>query len=140
MATTVDPVEVLRNQAEEIEARIQPARDAIAADEQMLARLRAAIDVLSGDVAVSSGASRADAFRAASARSSSTTSGRRPRGQVKEAIFAAVKDRPGATAAEIASIVGGSKNSITSSLQKYAGSGELTKESLPSGGVGFRLP
>ncbi|MDP9376430.1 MAG: hypothetical protein M3P40_02450 [Actinomycetota bacterium] len=64
---------------------------------------------------------------------------RRPRGQVREAIFAAVSDRPGSSAAEIATVVGGSKASITSSLQKYAADGALVKEKRPEGGVGFRL-
>lgn len=67
-------------------------------------------------------------------------SSRRPRGQVRQAIMDAVADRPGASAAEIANVVGGSKASITSSLQKYAAEGVLIKEKRPEGGVGFSLP
>ncbi len=65
---------------------------------------------------------------------------RRVRGQVKEAILNAVRERPGSSAGEIANVVGGSKSSVTSSLQKYAADGTLVKEKRPEGGVGFKLP
>lgn len=65
---TEDPVALLERQAKEIEARIQPARDAIAEDEKTLARLRAAIDVLKGNVALTARASTAESFRQAPSR------------------------------------------------------------------------
>jgi DNA-binding transcriptional ArsR family regulator len=65
--------------------------------------------------------------------------GRARRGANREAILAAVGERPGATAREIADLTGVARNTVASTLTRLAAAGVLERSELPAGGVGFRL-
>ena len=64
--------------------------------------------------------------------------GRARRGANREAILAAVGERPGATAREIADLTGIARNTVASTLTRLAADGVLERSELPAGGVGFR--
>src|SRR5215217_2096292 len=61
-------------------------------------------------------------------------------GANRDAIRAIVRDRPGATAAELASTTGIARATVSSTVARLAASGALERTSLPSGGFGFRVP
>src|SRR3954453_9108540 len=60
-------------------------------------------------------------------------------GANRDAILAIVRDRPGVTAAELASTTGIARATVSSTVARLAASGTLGRTTLPSGGVGFRL-
>jgi DNA-binding transcriptional ArsR family regulator len=60
-------------------------------------------------------------------------------GANRDAIAAVVRDRPGATAGEIASATGIARATVSRSAARLAGGGLLERVELPGGGVGFRL-
>src|SRR4051794_34081374 len=101
-------------------------------------RLEAALTALgSGPAAEPSrppGASRSASRRRA------RSSARAPRGENLRRIRELVVERPGATAAEIASATGIARPTVASTLGKLARDGELEKAKLPSGAVGYRPP
>jgi len=61
-------------------------------------------------------------------------------GANRDAILAIVRDRPGVTAAELTSTTGIARATVSSTVARLAASGALERTSLPSGGVGFRVP
>ena len=63
--------------------------------------------------------------------------GRTRRGANREAILAAVRERPGSTAREIADATGIARNTVASTVTRLAASGALERRALPGGGVGF---
>ena len=66
------------------------------------------------------------------------TAGRARRGANREAILAAVGERPGATAREIADFTGIARATVASTVTRLAADGVLERSALPAGGVGFR--
>ena len=66
------------------------------------------------------------------------TAGRARRGANREAILAAVGERPGATAREIADFTGIARATVASTVTRLAADGVLERSELPAGGVGFR--
>jgi CRP-like cAMP-binding protein len=60
------------------------------------------------------------------------------RGANREAILAAVGERPGVTAREIADLTGIARATVASTVTRLAASGVLERSELPAGGVGFR--
>ena len=60
-------------------------------------------------------------------------------GANRDAIVAAVRDRPGVTAGEIVSATGIARATVSSTAARPAGSGALERVELPGGGVGFRV-
>ncbi len=60
------------------------------------------------------------------------------RGANREAILAAVGERPGATARELADATGIARTTVASTLTRLAAAGVLERLELPDGGVGFR--
>lgn len=103
-----DPVALMERQAEDIEARIQPARDAIRQDEEQVRRLREAIRVLQGG--------RGGARRRASGNIDET------------AIVAFVGANQPASARDIGEHVGAGGNSLSVKLGRMVKAGVLTKE------------
>jgi len=126
MAT--DAVGLLEEQAKEIEARIQPAKEAIAQDEQTLARIRAAIDVLQGNVAIAPGASTSDAFRQATARRRSSSGGPTASEIDTGAIVTFVEANQPVGAGEIGKAVGASGNALSVKLKNMVEDGILSKQ------------
>jgi len=61
-------------------------------------------------------------------------------GANRDAILAVVRDRPGVTAAELSSTTGIARATVSSTVARLVAVGALDRTSLPSGGVGFRLP
>jgi DNA-binding transcriptional ArsR family regulator len=61
------------------------------------------------------------------------------RGANREAILAAVGERPGATAREIADLTGIARATVASTLTRLTANGVLERSELPAGGVGFRV-
>ena len=74
------------------------------------------------------------------ARVSAARAPRAPRGQNKARILGVVGERSGVSAAEVAQATGIASATVSSTLAKLASSGEVLREQLPGGGVGFRLP
>ena len=66
------------------------------------------------------------------------SNGRARRGANREAILAAVSDRPGSTAREIADVTGIARATVASTVTRLAANGVLERSALPDGGVGFR--
>jgi CRP-like cAMP-binding protein len=64
--------------------------------------------------------------------------GRARRGANRKAIVAAIGERPGLTAREIAESTGIARNTVASTVTRLSASGELVRIELPAGGVGFR--
>lgn len=64
---------------------------------------------------------------------------RAPRGTNRLAVLRAVEDRPGATSAELATISGVQVNTLHALLARLVKSGELQKQTLPTGRTGYAL-
>lgn len=63
---------------------------------------------------------------------------RAPRGENLRRIRAAIEQRPGARAGDVAAATGIARATVASTLAKLARDGELEKLTLPGGGVGYR--
>jgi len=63
---------------------------------------------------------------------------RAPRGQNRERILGVVGERAGVSAAEVAQVTGIAPGTVATTLAKLASAGEVVREQLPGGGVGFR--
>ena len=116
--------------AERVEAG-RAARDEYARLERAKAALDAADD--------SAGPKPAPKRRPRATAPRSRTRPRAPRGQNRERVLAAVRERPGASAAEIASASGVERGALYALLTKLVGTNELTKEHLPDGRAGYAL-
>ncbi len=64
---------------------------------------------------------------------------RAPRGANRLAVLHAVEDRPGATSAELATASGVQGGTVHALLARLVKSGELHKETLPTGRTGYAL-
>lgn len=104
----------LEKEAAKIRERIEPKRQAIKDDEEQLARLEAALDVLRGNVAL--------ATRARSTRSSSR------RSSIDDEIVAFVRAHQPVAARDISEQVGMTGNSLSVKLGRMVQAGKLTKE------------
>src|SRR4051794_18903798 len=115
---------------QEIQERTREARAAYE-ESQQLERALAALDADAGYPPNRSKEPRR--------RPSQRTGGTRARrGANREAIVAAVRERPGSTARAIADTTGIARNTVASTLTRLAASGVLERSELPAGGVGFR--
>jgi len=65
---------------------------------------------------------------------------RAPRGANREAILSLVRERPGATAREIAQATGIARTTVASTVTRLAAEGALERSEQPGDGVGFRVP
>jgi hypothetical protein len=120
----------------ELEQRLEESR--AARDEY--ARLERALAAL--DAVESDGQARASTPSRRARRGSNGTRSRprAPRGQNRERVLAAVRERPGASPAEIALASGVERGVLYALLTRLVGSGALEKEQLPGGGTGYSLP
>jgi hypothetical protein len=71
-------------------------------------------------------------------RARAQPSRRAPRGAKREAILAAVRERPGSTAGEIADATGIARATVASTITRLTASGVLERSERPDAGVGFR--
>jgi hypothetical protein len=111
-----DIIAELEKEAEAIRIRIEPKRQEIADDEEQLARLEAAIEVLRGNVPT------------ASARSARRPSRARRGGTIDEgAIMAFVRANQPASAREIGEHIGVTGNRLSVKLGRMVESGLLKK-------------
>ena len=105
-------------------------------------RLDAALQAL-GDVDTRKPAGRAPAVPAASSSRAPATPSparkRAPRGANRLAVLRAAEDRPGATSAELATASGVQGGTLHALLARLVKSGELHKETLPTGRTGYAL-
>jgi hypothetical protein len=65
---------------------------------------------------------------------------RAPRGANRAAVLEAVRERPGASAGELAAAAGISRPIVYTLLNRLTERGELVRSALPSGGNGYSLP
>lgn len=75
----------------------------------------------------------------ASKKTPATSRPRAPRGANRLAVLRAAEDRPGATSAELATVSGVQANTLHTLLGRLVKSGELKKETLPTGRTGYAL-
>ena len=112
-----DVVEQLEQEAKAIRERLEPKRSEIAADEEQLARLEAALEILRGNVTVATGPRRAPA-----------TASRSNRGGIDEdAIVSFVRSAQPVAAREIGEQIGVSGNRLSVKLGRMVSAGLLTK-------------
>ena len=133
MATTLDRVaQDIRERAAQVRKELAERERVYRAETEQLrdelARLDAALRAIGDEPAVPE--RRGAGSRASRAR----------RGQNKAQILDMVAARCGVSAAEIAQATGIASATVSSTLAKMASSGQVVKEKLPSGGVGFALP
>lgn len=121
----------------EISTRLVDLRPVV--DEQH--RLEAALQAL-GDATSHTPAAPAGPAASPKRRAPKPTSKRRKRaarGANREAVLLAVKDRPGATSAELASVSGVDRNTLYGVLARLVKDGELQTRSLPTGRAGYLI-
>jgi CRP-like cAMP-binding protein len=118
----------------EIRERKQAAQ---AAYEESL-QLEQALAALDAEAPGGAGQRRSKGSRSRRRVAAKPTVGRAPRGANREAILAAVGERPGATAREIADATGIARATVASTVTRLVADGVLERSELPGGGVGFR--
>ncbi len=64
---------------------------------------------------------------------------RAPRGANREAVLRAARERPGATAAELADVSGVDRSTLNALLARLVKAGELQTRELPTGRAGYVL-
>ena len=116
----------------EIDERLATSRAAV----EEMERLEAALRALEGIPGLASQASGSARPRAERARSGAARP-RAPRGVNRAAVLAAIGERPGASAGEIASASGVSSNAVYGQLRRLVAEGLLVKRELPGGGSGY---
>jgi hypothetical protein len=123
---------------DELAARLEAGRAAT----QEYERLEAALAAL-GDAGPQGpdGATQPTAPRTSSTsrrRRATRGAGRRaPRGQNRERVLAAVGDRPGVTAPELAAVSGVKGGTLYTLLRRLVDEGALAKRELPGGDTGY---
>ena len=131
--TTLDRVaQDIRERAEQLRAELAERERVFRAETQRvrdeLARLDGALRAMGEEPEVPG------------RRGARVSGSRAPRGQNKARILGVVGERSGVSAAEVAQATGIASGTVSSTLAKLASSGEVLREQLPGGGVGFRLP
>src|SRR3954454_4745736 len=126
------PDQLLDRILAEIRDRLDASREAYEESQ----RLEAALTALGSGRPSEPSRPRATSRRAS--RSPARSSPRAPRGENLRRIRALVAERPGATAAEIASATGIARPTVASTLGKLARDGELENTKLPAGAIGSR--
>ncbi len=129
--STLDRVaQDIRGRAEQLRGELAERERAYRAETQQLrdelGRLDAALRVMGDE---SYGAGRATSGR---------VTPRAPRGENKARILAVLGERPGVSAAEVAQATQIASATVSSTLAKMTAAGEVLKEQLPGGHVGYR--
>jgi hypothetical protein len=97
-------------------------------------RLEAALRALEGE------RSRAQPRRPTTRTRPRPSGGRAPRGQTRDTILRVVAERPGATAAEIATAANLDRRVTQSTLARLVRQGAIERYSPPGGGTAYRPP
>jgi CRP-like cAMP-binding protein len=107
---------------------------------ESLAREREQLEAALAQPPFASAPARAAARRPAAKRSAPRRAARprAPRGANRQAVLAAVSERPGVTAATIADVTKISKAVTYNTLAKLVAQGELEKTELPGGQTGYK--
>lgn len=128
----------------EITERLQASHAAV----QEYERLQAALAALDTGSSAPPAATPNSAATPATTRKQSKSAKRRaasgprrraPRGQNRRRVLAAVADRPGVTAPELASVSGVKGGTLYTLLRRLIGEGALTKRNLPGGDSGYQI-
>jgi len=131
--------ELLDRIRQEISTRLTELRPLV--DEH--ARLDAAMHALGEAPKRSAVPSSANSPRQAKARAPKTPPvkprKRAPRGANREAVLRAAQERPGATAAELATVSKVDRNTLNALLARLVKAGELQTRELPTGRAGYML-
>ena len=124
--------DLLERVLREIRERKQAAQSAV----EESARLEAALAALTHDVR----GPGADATVTPSrrARRSPQRRKRAAPGANRDAILALVRERPGASAGEIAQATGIPRSTVSPTLARLVEGGAIERSQLPGGGIGFR--
>jgi DNA-binding transcriptional ArsR family regulator len=131
--------DLLQRIRSEIQQRLDASRAAVEESERLEAALRALSTAQAPDSATTEAAATS-AERAPQARRgpAKQAAGRRaPRGANREAVLEAVRERPGASAGEIAASSGVAQNVVYTQLRRLLAEGVLAKRRLPSGRSGY---
>jgi DNA-binding transcriptional ArsR family regulator len=134
LSDNVRVADLLQRIRSEIQDRLEASRAAI----EETARLEAALHALEGLPSPQTGSwspAPADEERAPAA----TSRGRASRGANRAAVLDAVRERPGASPAEIATGSGVSQNVVSAQLRALVSEGLVSKRTLPSGRNGYAL-
>jgi len=118
----------------EIRTRKREARAAYE-ESQQLERALAALDA---DASRGATQPRSKGTRPAGRGAKQRAGERARRGTNREAILAAVRERPGSTTREIADATGIARTTVASTVTRLAASGVPEREAAPGGAVGFR--
>jgi CRP-like cAMP-binding protein len=127
-----------RDLLDRIVAEIRERKQAAQAAYEESLQLERALAALDASAPGAAGQRRSKGSRSARHNTPKAAAGRARRGANREAILAAVSDRPGATAREIADFTGVARNTVASTLTRLAAAGEIERSELPAGRVGFR--
>jgi hypothetical protein len=129
----------------DVHARLSELRPLVEEHRRLQTALRALTAVegdASGPAAVGSagtGAMRTSEGRQAHAATPVKRRPRAPRGANRQAVLAAVRERPGASVAEIAAISSVKRNTLHGVLRRLVQQGEVQTRKLPTGRTGYAL-
>ena len=124
----------------ELDARMNELRPLLDEHDRLAAALQALGDADKMGVAAQTTGSAAATGRGRRSATRSSPAKRRthaPRGANRQAVLDAVRDRPGASAGELAAVSGVSRNSLYALLARLVDEGELVKRDLPTGQTGY---
>lgn len=127
-----------RELLDQILAEIRDRKQAAQAASEESQQLEQALAALDASATGDAGQRRSNGRQSGRRGTTKPMASRARRGANREAILAAVSERPGATAREIADLTGVARNTVASTLTRLAAAGVLERTELPAGGVGFR--
>jgi hypothetical protein len=123
----------------EMSTRLAELRPLVDEHARLGAALQALGDVDSRTPVPASVAPAAGSRSRASKTTPATVRKRAPRGANRLAVLQAAEERPGATSAELATVSGVQGNTLHALLARLVKSGELQKQTLPTGRIGYTL-
>jgi hypothetical protein len=126
-----------------VHARLRELRPLVEEHRRLEMALRALAGVEGGATgpvaAAGAGATRAGGRRQTRPATAAKGRPRAPRGANRQAVLEAVRERPGATAAELAGVSGVERNALYGVLRRLVAEGELQTRNLPTGRTGYAL-
>lgn len=140
MSANRSHVDLLTRVRQELQARmaeLAPAVEEHARLEAALVSLDAALEEQSG-LPRSRRSTRSRRTKAARRRQPSIRQ-RAPRGANRAAILSALRERPGASAGELADAAGLKRATAYNELSRLTGDGQVQRTPLPGGGSGYSL-
>ena len=131
--------ELLDQIRSQLSVRIEELRPLVDEQRRLEAALQALGSATSKRPATASVSPSAPAKTRTRTSTPATPRKRAPRGANREAVLAAVRERPGATSAELAAASGVAQNTVNGLLARLAKQGELQTRALPTGRKGYVL-